>query len=130
MIELKVKVRGDRPVPAVRTTQKKKWVDPNFKRYLQYKDRIKSSIQEVLYKTVGKLITISEDVKVSLEDVFIYIKGKRTGDIDNYLKTIMDSIQYSEIIVNDKQIKKVFNLEIKEVETEEEQGVDFTMLFE
>ena len=110
--ELKITVLG-RPVPAVRTTQMKKFIDPNYKRYNIYKKRIAAYIEGAMLAQLGKCIQIPEKVPVTLSDIIITTGKGRDGDLDNYLKSIMDSIQLSGIVKNDTQIKCVTNIRVE-----------------
>jgi crossover junction endodeoxyribonuclease RusA len=59
--------------------------------------------QDVYYLTRQLEKFGSDDVSV---DISMYPPDNRTRDTDNILKVLFDSLQYSQIIDNDKQIKK------------------------
>jgi len=70
-----------RPVPAVRMTQKSKFVDPAAQKYLSYKDLVGWTAKtEIKAPILG-------DVVVT---VILNFKQGRTGDIDNYVKSVLD----------------------------------------
>lgn len=70
-----------RPVPAVRMTQKSKFVDPVAQRYLSYR--------ELVGWTARTKIKIPITGSVVVAVALIFKKG-HTGDIDNYVKSILD----------------------------------------
>lgn len=68
------------PIPAVRMTQKSKWVNPRALAYLDYK------------RTIGMIARAAakgrqfENAKVEIK---VYYAG-RDGDVDNYAKSVLD----------------------------------------
>lgn len=86
-----------RSVPAVRMTQKTKW-GKYEQRYLKYKSVVGWAARQS-YK--GKPVTIDVSVEVD-----IYLRGGNQGDIDNYFKSITDSLNKI-IYKDDKQVKKM-----------------------
>lgn len=72
-----------RPVPAVRMTQRSKWVNKQAIRYLEYKDRV-------------KLFAIASGVKPKEGEILVsmvfYFKDHKLPDIDNLAKAILDSL--------------------------------------
>ncbi|SEP57340.1 Holliday junction resolvase RusA (prophage-encoded endonuclease) [Virgibacillus subterraneus] len=81
MIELTI---PGRPVPAVRMTQKSKYVSKSAQRYLAYKKQVgwvaRSHMQ-------GE--PTNEPVGVNIK---VYLAGGNQGDIDNYAKSLTDSL--------------------------------------
>lgn len=93
-----------RPVPYVRMTQRGKYVKENAKRYLAYKDTIK-------YIAIGQIKgeIETENVKVIVR---VYLHGKKApmgndGDIDNYIKSALDSLN-GIAYKDDRQVIKVY----------------------
>jgi len=82
MHEITFTVPG-RPVPAVRMTQRGKWVKPNAQRYLSYKDQIGWEARAVM----GRREPLAGPVGVEVTAV---ISGGRPGDVDNIAKSILD----------------------------------------
>lgn len=77
-----------RPVPYVRMTQRGKYVKKNAQRYLDYKNTI-----AWMYKG-NRLPKLDGKLEIN---VIVYLHGKTTpmgmdGDVDNYIKTAMDSL--------------------------------------
>ena len=72
-----------RPIPAVRMTQRGKYVKDRAQKYLAYKDAVGWAA-----KLEG--CTITKDA-VAVE-VHIYLAGGKEGDADNYAKAICDSL--------------------------------------
>ena len=72
-----------RPVPAVRMTQRGKWVRPEAQRYLEYKQFIgwvaKTYVREIL----------TGEVRLHVE---AYVDKGRPGDLDNIIKSIQDGL--------------------------------------
>ena len=82
---MKITIPG-RPVPYVRTTQKAKFVSQSYARYKNYKQYVQLFAR--------KLPCIESYCKVN---VIVYLDGKKSpmgndGDIDNYAKGILDSL--------------------------------------
>ncbi len=102
-----------RAVPAVRMTQRSKY-SKGAKRYLHYK------------KTVGWVarsnynqIPVKCDVGVNLN---VYLKGGNQGDIDNYFKSVTDSLNKI-IYVDDRQVKEMIARKI-ECENKKEERIE------
>lgn len=70
------------PVPAVRMTQRGKWVKKRAQKYLRYKDMVAWAAKVVGVKPTDKPVAILIDV---------YVNG-RPGDWDNYGKVICDAL--------------------------------------
>ncbi len=68
------------PIPAVRMTQKSKWVNPRAIAYLDYKQTI-----GMIARTAAKGQRF-ENAKVKIK---VYYAGKG-GDVDNYIKSVLD----------------------------------------
>ena len=86
-----------RAVPAVRMTQRSKYSRP-AKRYLRYKKQVAWTARSA-YKgnpTAG-------NVGVNLN---IYLKGGNQGDIDNYFKSVTDSLNKI-VYLDDRQVKEM-----------------------
>jgi Holliday junction resolvase RusA-like endonuclease len=78
-----------RPVPYVRTTQKQKFKDKAYSRYCDFKNLV---IWE--FRRQCKGVFFSKDIEVAVK---CCLKGKSTpmgkdGDVDNYLKAVLDSL--------------------------------------
>jgi Holliday junction resolvase RusA-like endonuclease len=103
------------PVSYVRTTQKQKYVDPQYKKYYAYKQQIKSIVQ--------KQIDSKFEGPISLLATFYMpipkngkSRGKKvregqfhtsTKDLDNLIKGLLDSL--NEIaFVDDKQVCQIY----------------------
>ena len=87
-----------RPIPYKRTTQRQKWVDEQYHKYQAYKELV-----QICARKAYKGETVTDDVWVSV-DIYLY-KGHQ-GDIDNYIKGALDSINKL-IIQDDKQVVRV-----------------------
>ncbi len=72
-----------RPVPAVRMTQRGKWVRPEAQRYLDYKEFIGWLAKRHFSKR------FMGPIKLCVE---AYIDGGRPGDLDNIVKSIQDGL--------------------------------------
>lgn len=86
-----------RAVPAVRMTQRSKYTK-QAKRYLAYKNQVAWKARS-LYR--GRPVT--DDVGVNLN---VYLKGGQSGDIDNYFKSVTDSLNKI-IYMDDRQIREM-----------------------
>lgn len=87
MQEVEITAKG-RPVPYVRMTQRGKYVKKNAQKYMDYKSTVAWT-----YKA-NKGTKLEGNIEI---DVTVYLHGKTTpmgmdGDVDNYIKTAMDSL--------------------------------------
>lgn len=96
-----------RCIPAVRMTQRSKYTK-QAKRYLQYKQSV-AMIARFKYKNPP----IKDKVHVRLK---IYLSGGNQGDIDNYFKSVTDSLNKI-IYEDDRQIAKA---DIDKIECEKD----------
>ena len=92
-----------RAIPAVRMTQKTKW-SKYAQRYLNYKSQVGWAAKQS-YK--GDPVT--SDVSVEID---FYLSGGNQGDIDNYFKSITDSLNKI-VYVDDRQVKKMIARKIE-----------------
>lgn len=90
-----------RPVPAVRTTGKQMWKDPRYAKYHEYKERVSNRIIGEAFAEFEHMPYTEGQVTIKCD---VYIQGGVFGDVDNYLKSCLDSIQLSRLIKNDKQV--------------------------
>jgi crossover junction endodeoxyribonuclease RusA len=81
---VKIVIPG-RPVPAVRMTQRGKFVKPQAQRYLDYKESVGWAGRTVIKSPISKQHEASVAMKF-----FLY--GRRTPDIDNLIKAILDGL--------------------------------------
>lgn len=76
------------------------------KRGRQYKKDMRDIIRDAL-RCNGMCLDSFEKISCPIElDINIYFKDKRKRDIDNYLKSLLDSIEDT-LIVNDTQIQSL-----------------------
>jgi len=85
---IKILVPG-RPIPYVRTTQKAKHFQKSYLRYAGYKGFVQMHVRNQYKGPV-----LEEPIYISIN---VFLKGKTTpmgndGDIDNYIKGILDSL--------------------------------------
>lgn len=109
-----------RAIPAVRMTQRSKYTR-QAKRYLHYK----SQVGWVAKSTYNRK-PVKDDVAV---DVDIYLAGGNQGDIDNYFKSITDSLNKI-IYDDDRQVKKMIARKIDCEKDEERVEVAVYMIKE
>src|SRR5690625_2757815 len=102
-----------RAIPAVRMTQRSKYTR-QAKRYLAYKNQI-AWIARSNYRQKP----VSSDVGISLD---IYLKGGNQGDINNYFKSISDSLNKI-IYIDDRQVKEMHARKL-DCECESEERVE------
>lgn len=72
-----------RPVPAVRMTQRGKYVKQNAQRYLDYKMQVGWIAKQAGIKFLKGRVGV---------DITVYLAGGLDGDWDNYGKSITDSL--------------------------------------
>lgn len=102
-----------RPIPAIRMNHRMKKSKRNY-RYMAYRNTI-GWIARSEYKNKP----VSSDVGVNVN---IYLKGGKQGDIDNYFKTITDSLN-NIVYEDDRQIKEMSARKI-DCEREEDERVE------
>lgn len=93
-----------RAIPAVRMTQRSKFT-PRARRYLQYKNQVAWTAKAGFKGKVTK-----RDVGIKMD---VYLNGGVQGDLDNYLKSIADSLNKI-VYVDDRQIKEMFARKIED----------------
>ncbi|PWU66567.1 RusA family crossover junction endodeoxyribonuclease [Gracilibacillus dipsosauri] len=98
-----------RPVPAVRMTRRGAHVKKNAQRYLAYKRHV-----GLIARRDYKDKPTEEKVAVSLS---IYLCGGVQGDIDNYFKSITDSL--NKIVYKDD--RQVAEADIRKIECEKDE---------
>lgn len=77
-----------RIVPAVRTTQKQKFVDPRYKKYHQYKQYIGYIASQEIKK--NNFVCIEK--KPIYFKAITYLATKHRIDVDNILKSLFDGL--------------------------------------
>jgi crossover junction endodeoxyribonuclease RusA len=71
-----------RVVPAVRTTQKQKFVDARFQRYRSFKQHFAWYAKRATSKRIEGPVRVK---------VIVYTQGNKVADVDNLAKSLMDS---------------------------------------
>tara|TARA_R110000744_G_scaffold221755_1_gene340732 strand:+ start:55 stop:426 length:372 start_codon:yes stop_codon:yes gene_type:complete len=92
------------PVPYKRTTQKQKFVDKGYKKYVVWKNKVVGDFIKEFKKYPHNLL--EKDKKYYVE-VVAYYKDKKHGDTDNVAKGINDAIFQKPL--NDKYIAGSYN---------------------
>jgi Holliday junction resolvase RusA-like endonuclease len=77
-------------------TQKGKFVRPEAQKYIAYLDLVAGYGYTIRPRPLPW-----EEVAV---EVVVYIAGKRRGDADNYLKSLIDGLQRAGVLQNDKVV--------------------------
>lgn len=77
-----------RPVPAVRTTQRLKYIDPRYLKYAEYKTMTGYLVKKAMREIGFKFINIKKAVSVKAD---VYLATKHRIDVDNILKSLFDS---------------------------------------
>lgn len=75
-------VKGD-PVPAVRMTQKSKWIDPQAKRYLAWKDAVGWAARAHGAEVMDGRLEVR---------MWFYLGTRRRRDWDNLAKAVCDGL--------------------------------------
>lgn len=81
---VKITIPG-RPVPAVRMTQRGKYVKPQAQRYLEYKELVSWTGRAVINRPLPK----GNQASVTMR---FFLCGGQTPDIDNLIKAILDGL--------------------------------------
>ena len=102
-----------RAIPAVRMTQRSKFT-PRAQRYLAYKNKVGWVARQHMQGKPTK-----EPVCVEIK---VYLHRGVQGDVDNYFKSIADSLN-KVVYQDDRQIRKIKASKI-ECESEEEERVE------
>jgi len=105
-----------RAIPVVRMTQRSKFT-PRARRYLAYKNQVAWTA-----KASFKGKPTKKDVQVHVD---IYLNGGLQGDVDNYFKSIADSL--NEVVYeDDRQVKEIFARKI-ECDSDADERVEVTV---
>lgn len=80
---------GNNPVPYKRTTQRQKFVDKSYKKYLAYKNLIILEFVKVTRKPPHKILEPNTKYYVNIK---AYYKDKTHGDTDNVAKGVNDAL--------------------------------------
>jgi len=120
-MQLQFTVPG-RPVPAVRTTQRQKFVDPRYAKYRDYKDYFAMLAQHELNK--HRLASFSKDEPIVF-NAKVYLYSKRRVDVDNLLKSFFDAsnriLWHDDSQVVKASVEKIF------VSKKDEERVEISM---
>jgi len=114
-MEFKFIVEGQ-PVPYTRTTQKQKWVDKRWQKYIDYR----AKIQVAFFKSVEthpmkkyfatSMVTKNKPLDTKETKIYVSIKmffaNRQHGDPDNIMKGILDAL-----FVSDKYCAGTFDFE-------------------
>ena len=92
------------PVPYKRTTQRQKFVDAGYKKYLTYKSLIYATFIKAFSKHPHQLLEKKTKYYVN---ILIFFKDKKHGDSDNIYKGVLDAIFQKPL--NDKYIAGSFD---------------------
>ncbi len=76
-------------VPYKRTTQRQKWCDKRYMKYLQFKDLVRTCFVGTFCKYPHQILKNNQKYKM---DIKIYFYDKTHGDSDNVFKGIADAI--------------------------------------
>jgi len=98
-LKLTVYCDGHNPIPYKRTTQKQKFKDVDYHRYLQWKELIITEFIKSFNKYPYQLLAKNKKYYVNVK---AYYKDKTHGDTDNVAKGINDAIFTAPL--NDKYI--------------------------
>jgi crossover junction endodeoxyribonuclease RusA len=102
-----------RPVPAVRMTQRSKWMNKQAGRYLAYKNNVGWAAKRA---KVERLDGPVEVIAVA------YLYGKREPDADNLAKAFLDGLN-GIAWVDDRQVRKL-TIEKKAAQTKDEERAE------
>lgn len=108
---VKIKIPG-RPVPAVRMTQRGKFVKSQAQRYLKYKEQVGWSGKSAIRSPIPK----GRYASVSMQ---FYLCGGQTPDIDNLIKAILDGLN-GIAWEDDKQVVGVHAIRCKAASKQDE----------
>ena len=97
-----ITIKGQ-PIPAKRVTRHTLWT-PQARLYADYKEVLAWELKRALkpYKPITSDITIKR--------LAFYRETNRRADIDNLLKTVLESLALSGYIANDRQVVQVEKL--------------------
>ncbi|MBN2909138.1 RusA family crossover junction endodeoxyribonuclease [Polycladomyces sp. WAk] len=101
-----------RPVPAVRMTQRSKWVSKQAGRYLAYKNQVAWAAK------AARIQRIDGPVEV---EAAAYLYGRREPDADNLAKAFLDGLN-GIAWTDDRQVRKLTIEKVKVATREEERA--------
>lgn len=105
-----------RPVPAVRMTQRSKWVNKQAIRYLDYKKQIGWIAKKAKIKQIQGAVEVYS---------VAYLYGKREPDGDNLAKAFLDSLN-GIAWVDDRQVRKL-TIEKRKAPTKADERAEITI---
>ena len=97
---------GDNPVPYKRTTSRQKFVDKNYKKYMEYKNLIIAEFVEKYRRYPHQMLDIEDKLYVHVK---AYYKDKTHGDTDNVAKGVNDAIFQKPL--NDKYVAGCYDFD-------------------
>lgn len=112
------------PIPAVRTTANQKYSCPYYKRYKEWKEHASNEVIAAVLQKFGKMIKIDAEILLAAKFYIWKNKKGKCGDVDNYIKSVMDSLGLSKVVKNDILVKLLQEVEVIRTDTEEEQRVE------
>lgn len=89
MLQFCVYSNKSNPVPYKRTTQKQKYVDKDYQRYIAWKDKVFNRFLIEFEKFPHQVFKKKRKYYVNIH---VYYKDKKHGDTDNVAKGINDAI--------------------------------------
>lgn len=104
---IKFEVPG-RPVPYTRTTKRQKYVDEQYQRYHAYKEAVATYARN--YMALNKIPKIKKGVPLEFGCKVYLKKGKKDGDLSNYVKGLEDALN-KVVFADDKWIWRLSDTE-------------------
>ena len=94
------------PIPKSRMTQAGKW-NPRARATLEYQKFVAYNTLQWMHQNVEEAGRIYSAPELTVKRLYFYRKGNLHCDIDNLIKTILDGLQYANLIVNDHRITRL-----------------------
>jgi Holliday junction resolvase RusA-like endonuclease len=94
-----VKTDGENPIPYKRTTQRQKFKDREYQKYVRWKNKIYDEFIKTFKRYPHQVFKPKKKYYV---DLTVYYKDKVHGDTDNVFKGVLDAVFQKPL--NDKYI--------------------------
>lgn len=95
------------PIPAKRVTGRTLW---KAKAYADYKEYVAWELKKQVKPS--DLCRLEATGTVSIESIRFYREKRRTADLDNLLKGILEAFQMSGLVANDAEITHIEHLSV------------------
>lgn len=94
------------PIPKARMTQAGKW-NPRARATLEYQKIVGLYALRWMRENPDEADAIYKAPELTITKLWFYRHGNQRGDIDNFIKTLLDGLQYGGLFVNDNRVTRI-----------------------